>query len=310
MVRTTLRRTIPIAAALLLVSLDSPASAQYFGRNKVQYKDLDFQVLKTEHFDIYFYPEEREGIDIAARMSERWLARLERLFAHQLRGRQPLVLYASHPDFEQTNAIQGELGEGTGGVTEPVRRRIVLPLGGPLADTDHVIGHELVHAFQFDMTRNPDAPPGQTGAERLPLWFIEGMAEYLSLGPVDANTAMWLRDAVRGSEDSKTAKDKLPSITDLDNPKYFPYRWGQALWAYIGGRYGDDVIRRMLTLGAAAGDYNVAIERVLGVKTKELSEEWHAAIRRTYEPVLASTTPPDQVGRVVVQPSGLGGDLN
>jgi len=31
-----------------------PASAQYFGRNKVQYKTLDFQILKTEHFDIYF----------------------------------------------------------------------------------------------------------------------------------------------------------------------------------------------------------------------------------------------------------------
>ena len=76
---------------------------------------------------------------------------------HQLRGRQPLVLYASHPDFEQTNTIQGELGEGTGGVTEPLRRRIILPLGGPLADTDHVIGHELVHAFQFDITTRPES---------------------------------------------------------------------------------------------------------------------------------------------------------
>src|SRR5258706_7552606 len=120
MVRSTLRKIIPLATVALLLALESTASAQYFGRNKVQYKDLDFQVLKTEHFDIYFYPEEREGIDIAARMSERWLARLERLFAHQLRGRQPLVLYASHPDFEQTNAIQGELSEGTGGVTEPL----------------------------------------------------------------------------------------------------------------------------------------------------------------------------------------------
>src|SRR5690349_24782078 len=110
-------------------------NAQYFGRNKVQYKNLKFQILKTEHFDIYFYPEEREGIDIAARMAERWHARLERLFAHTLRGRQPLVLYASHPDFEQTNAIYGELGEATGGVTEPLRRRIVLPMGGPLGDT-------------------------------------------------------------------------------------------------------------------------------------------------------------------------------
>jgi Tol biopolymer transport system component len=299
-----------IAAAALLAIAVPDASAQYFGRNKVQYRKLDFQVLKTDHFDIYFYPEEREGIDIAARLSERWLARLEKIFAHQLRGRQPLVLYASHPDFEQTNAIPGELGEGTGGVTEPIRRRIVLPFGGPLADTDHVIGHELVHAFQFDITTRPDAPPGQTGAERLPLWFIEGMAEYLSLGPVDPNTAMWLRDAVRGSEDSKRAKEKLPAIEDLDNPKYFPYRWGQAFWAYVGGRYGDNVIRRMLAIGAAAGDYNVAIERVLGIKTKQLSEEWHAAIRQAYAPVLASTTAPSEVGRLVIGSSGFGGDLN
>src|SRR5207245_1760690 len=180
-----------------------------------------------------FYPGEREAIDVSARLAERWHARLERLLEHKLRGRQPLVLYASHVDFEQTNAIEGELGEGTGGVTEPLRRRIVLPLGGPLADTDHVIGHELVHAFQFDMTTGPASAPGQNGAERLPLWFIEGMAEYLSLGPIDPNTAMWLRDAVR--------QDKLPSSDDLDSPKYFPYRWGQAVWAYGRGGMGDDV---------------------------------------------------------------------
>ncbi len=163
MVRNTFRRLVPFATAALLVALESTASAQYFGRNKVQFKDLDFEVMKTEHFDIYFYPEEREGIDIAARMSERWLARLERVLSHQLRGRQPLVLYASHPDFEQTNTIQGELGEGTGGVTESLRRRIVLPLGGPLADTDHVIGHELVHAFQYDMTTRAEHGAGTDG---------------------------------------------------------------------------------------------------------------------------------------------------
>src|SRR5713226_5907393 len=127
------RRRSILAAASLSLALAAPAGAQYFGRNKVQYKKLDFQILKTEHFDIYYYPQEREGIDVAARMAERWRSRLERIFGHELRGRQPLVLYASHPDFEQTNAIYGELGEGTGAVTEPLRRRIVLPLGGPLA---------------------------------------------------------------------------------------------------------------------------------------------------------------------------------
>src|SRR6516225_847601 len=239
--RTHISLAIRLSAMLAFLFAAVPVSAQYFGRNKVQYKDLKFQVLQTEHFDVYFYPQGKSGVDISARLAERWYARLSRIFAHKLRGRQPLVLYASHPDFEQTNAIPGELNEGTGGVTEPLRRRIVLPLAGPLVDTDHVIGHELVHAFQFDMTSlvgTPQTCRGCSGAERLPLWFIEGMAEYCSLGPVDPNTAMWLRDAVR--------LDGLPSIEELDNPKYFPYRWGQAFWAYVGGRWGDTVIRRLL----------------------------------------------------------------
>ena len=61
MVRNAFRRFVPFATAALMVALESTASGQYFGRNKVQYKDLDFQVLRTEHFDIYFYPSERAG---------------------------------------------------------------------------------------------------------------------------------------------------------------------------------------------------------------------------------------------------------
>ena len=150
-------------------------------------------MLHTEHFDIYFYEEEREATDIAARMAERWRARLGRALNHDLTGRQPLILYAAHPHFEQTNAIGGEIGESTGGVTESLQRRIILPLGGPLADTDHVIGHELVHAYQFDITTPRDGGrAGVSGAHRLPLWFVEGMAEYLSIGP-------WIRTRRSGT---------------------------------------------------------------------------------------------------------------
>ena len=53
-----------------------PPSAQggYFGRNKVQYRDFNFKVLKTEHFDIYYYPEEEAAARMASRMAERWYA--------------------------------------------------------------------------------------------------------------------------------------------------------------------------------------------------------------------------------------------
>ena len=177
-----------LLSTLLFVTLLAPAAAYaqggYFGRNKVQYQDFDFKVLKTEHFDIYYYPEEEDAARMASRLAERWYTRLSTLLNHELRGRQPLILYASGPHFRQTNAIEGELGEGTGGVTEASKRRIVLPFAGPLESTDHVIGHERVHAFQYDIT-NTNANSGQNSALGLPLWFIEGMAEYLSIGPVD-----------------------------------------------------------------------------------------------------------------------------
>jgi len=126
---------IAICAQVLTAGGVAPrrSDLQYFGGNKVRFKDLDFEVLKTEHFDVYFYPVERKAATQAARLAERWYARFSRLLAHNLSGRQPLILYASHPDFEQTNAIPGELGEGTGGVTEILKRRIVCPWARPSA---------------------------------------------------------------------------------------------------------------------------------------------------------------------------------
>ena len=142
-----------VAAVLLLVFGGSATGvkAQYFGQNKVQYETFKFQVLPTEHFDIYYYPEEEAAARMAARMAERWYGRISKLLVHELRGRQPLILYASGPHFRQTNTIQGGIGEGTGGVTESAKRRVILPFAGGLAETDHVLGHEIVHAFQYDI---------------------------------------------------------------------------------------------------------------------------------------------------------------
>ncbi|HMA44658.1 MAG TPA: BamA/TamA family outer membrane protein [Gemmatimonadales bacterium] len=280
-------RVIALAAAVGFVT-PVALSGQDFGRNKVQYESFQFQVLRTEHFQVYFYPEEREAAQQAGRLAERWYARYAALLGHQLRGAQPLVLYASHPDFEQTNVVSGELDEGTGGVTESLKRRIVLPLAGPLAETDHVIGHELVHAFQYDITGTGRG--GVTGAaDRLPLWFIEGMAEYLSLGPVDPNTAMWLRDAVR--------HNKIPSIRQLEDPRYFPYRWGQAFWAYLTSRYGDGAVATLLKSAGKSGNVTVALEQISGEKLDSLSHQWQAAVRAAYAPVASATAAPEAFGK-------------
>jgi Tol biopolymer transport system component len=291
---------IAAVAAVALGVLSPPAFGQYFGRNKVQYEKFDYKILKTEHFDIYFYPEEEEAVKVAAQLAERWYARLSRIFGHNLRGRQPLVMYASHPQFEQTTVLSELISEGTGGVTESLKRRIIVPFGASLDDTDHVIGHELVHAFQYDMSSGAGPVPGQGasggGIERAPLWLIEGAAEYFSIGPVDPHTTMWMRDLLN--------QKKMPTIKDLQNYyKYFPYRFGQAVLAYIGGRWGDLVVAKLMKDVVRGLDYERAIQKNLGITSKQLSADWHEAMKRDFASIQAATTKPDASGRLLLKGS-------
>lgn len=107
--RHTFRSPLILVSTLaVFLSATSGVQAQnYFGRNKVQYKDFKFEVMKTDHFDIYFYQEEADSAARVARMAERWYTRHSQLFGQKMKTRQPLVLYASHPDFEQTNVVGG-----------------------------------------------------------------------------------------------------------------------------------------------------------------------------------------------------------
>src|SRR6266566_822235 len=271
----TTTRVILLLGALTLLA--STAQSQSFGRNAVQYRSFQFKVLKTQHFDIYFYDTEAAAAVPAGRMAERWYTRISTVLRHQLSGRQPLILYSDHPDYNQTNILPVE---GSEGITESLKRRIILPMGASLAETDHVIGHELTHAFQYDIT-GVGRGNVATGFNRVPLWFIEGMAEYMSLGPVDPNTTMWMRDAVRRGE--------LPSFRDLESYKYFPYRWGQAFWAYLGGTYGDDIVGALLRSAGRSGNVQLALEQMTHRPADSLIADWHRALTDAAQPVAVAT---------------------
>src|SRR5688572_29486688 len=98
-----MKRTLVLIFAILAVNLE----AQNFGRNKVAYKDFDFNVLKTEHFLIHSYIKDSLLLQDAARMSERWYYRFRNFLHHDFAGRKPMILYANHADFQQTNITPG-----------------------------------------------------------------------------------------------------------------------------------------------------------------------------------------------------------
>ncbi len=281
-------RFIALAAALLTSVLTaSRAEAQYFGRNKVQYDDFDFRVLRTSHFDLHYYTAEAAAARDGARMAERWYARLADVFGHEILTRQPLILYADHGDFQQSNVISGTLDESTGGVTEGLQRRVIMPFASSYGESDHVLGHELVHAFQYDIAEQSRG--GLTAMSRIPLWMVEGMAEYLSVGRHDPVTAIWLRDAV--------LRDDVPTLRKLSSDyRYFPYRFGQAVWAYVGGRWGDRMVPHLYR-AALDSNWQDATRRVLGIEHDSLSADWRSAVSDAFTPLIAGRTRPDSLGR-------------
>src|SRR5256712_506113 len=139
----------------------------------------------------------------------------------------------------------------------------------------------MVHQFQSGVSGGGGAGGGCSPLIRItpPLWFMEGMAEYLSLGPIDNHTAMWLRDA--------SLEGHLPTIEQLTyDPRIFPYYFGHALWAYIGEKWVDEVVGEILE-GSPGGGVEGAFKRALGLSLDDLSSEWRDAVQTTYLPQLA-----------------------
>ena len=260
-----------------------PAGAQqYFGQNQVQYDRFRWRVLETEHFLIHYYPEEKVAIQDAARMAERAYGRLSRVLQHQFREKKPIVLFASRSDFGQNNVL-GDLGEGVGGVTEPIRHRIIMPFTGDYRSFDHVLTHELVHEFQYDIFARGKAGGGLQTLTQVdpPLWFAEGMAEYLSIGPDHPFTMAWIRDAALNGA--------LPSIEQmtLRPDMFFPYRYGMSLWQYIGQRWGDEIIGDIMNDVPNVG-LERAFRRKLGLTLEDLSDEWKEAMQNQHLPQIAN----------------------
>ncbi len=302
--RTTWRSLVA-GAALALLGPGSALHAQmYFGQNQVQYDRFEWRVIETDHFLVHYYPEIEEVAQLAASMSERSYARLTRLMGHQFAEKKPIILYGSSADFAQSNVF-GELGEGTGGVTDFLRQRMAQFFTGDMGSFEHVFQHEMVHVFQYDIFSRGRAGAnfGALAQVQPPLWMMEGMAEYFSIGQDHPWTDAWVRDAV--------VNNTLPTIQQMtERPdKYFPYRYGLSLWQYVGQRWGDDVIAEIMNAIPSIG-IERAFRRELGYGLDELSTQWTDAMKQRYLPLVATYDRPREFSEPLLSQRLSGGIQN
>lgn len=282
-------RLLPRTAALwgvalaLILSLAAPlpeAAAQHtFGRNKVQYDDFDWHVLKTDHFDIYYYPEMAELAEMGAFMAEEVFDELENKFAFTLTNRVPLIFYASNLHFKQTNVTPGFIPDGVGGFFEFLKGRVVLPANGDLHRFRRVIRHELVHVFTFNKLLRVLRDHRQQPDFVLPLWFTEGLAEYWS-GEADHQHEMVMRDAMFSNY-----------LVPLENMyriagSYQMYKQGEAICRFISETYGEEKLLELVENAWRDRNFEDVMAFVLREDFDVIAERLADWLRPQYYPAL------------------------
>jgi hypothetical protein len=279
------RVALPFAAALLLCS-PGPLAGQlnYFGQNKIQYRDFEWQVLPGEHIDLYYYPEEDQLARLSLVYAEESFRVLEQKFGHTPSRRIPLILYATHTDFEQTNVLPFVPPEGILGVTEFLKQRVTLPFQGNYAEFRHTIRHELVHAFQLSMAMESYLRIPRGARPALPLWWTEGLAELWS-GGEDTRDEMILREL--------TISGLLPSIEQLTYivSSGIVYPLGGALHRWLADEFGDWRVQVFYRDLWKYPTFRDALEATYGMSMAELNERYQYAFRQRYFPAVQRREP-------------------
>jgi hypothetical protein len=280
------RRRVALALGVSLLAVpcaDARTQLGAFGQNKIQYRSFDWHVLKGEHVDVYFYPAEERIARVALSYAEQSYAYLETRFNHRVRARIPLIVYASHSDFEQTNVLPFVPPEGVLGVTEYLKRRVTLPFRGSYAEFRHTLRHELVHVFQLSLENEQYELYPRARRPAVPLWFGEGLAEYFS-SDQDSRDEMIVRDL--------TLSGAMPSISQLalvTSPLAYPV--GGELLRFLGRRYGDWRINLLYASLWKYDSFDQALAGTYGRSTRELTEEWQYDLRQRHFPAVKDRRP-------------------
>jgi len=292
------------AALAVLVALGlgaAPAPAQYFGQNKVQYQRYSWRAVESEHFRVCF----NGGLDsLALRvldLAEKTDVVSARRLGPSLSRRVSIILCGSQNDFARTNVTHELIGAGPGGLTVRFHDRVVVPFTGSYEDLRHAVVHELSHAFLFDMLCGGSA--SRLLARQLfcatPLWFIEGPAEYLSLG-TEPNAAMFLRDGIVEG-----------TLSPLDHSAGYPACvQGQSAIGYLAGRYGEERLRELPRQVRQSSSFERAFQRVMGLPVRTFDEQWREWLRCEYWPSVAIRQDPERFARRLTDHRRDGGGLN
>ena len=238
-----------------------------FGKNRVQYRQFEWQYFRLKKFDTYYYVDGSGLAQFASNVAEKEIKEYERFFEFQFDQRLIFLVYNNLSDFRQSNIgyVSSSTDNNIGGTTTIVQNRAFVYF-----EQDYKKFEEQIKGAITEMMINQMLFGGSFTAQMatstllsMPQWYTKGLSKYISEG-WDPEIDNKVRDAVMsGSYDNINRLEGEASIIA-----------GQSIWNYIAKKYGKNVIPNILYLTRISKSIDSGFMFVLGMSFKQLTYEW------------------------------------
>lgn len=238
-------------------------------------------------YRLYFYDDE----DWAARFTmpriRRQIQDLTGVFNYSPSKMFSYLLFTSEREFRQANIFF--ISEGVQGITSTEEATMAIPYWGEVETFDHISKHELVHQFQVQKAADLSGQVPMARLQFVPLWFIEGMAEYYSLGGIDSESKVYLRDISLHSVPKRGYV--LPGFFAEGAPGFVnTYKVGQAKIDFLEMEFGYgtaqklfDAAARRMGIDDNARTFEGLVSNVLAKDPEYIEQRWKAYMETAYK---------------------------
>lgn len=258
-----------LAITLVLISVSSDILAQRaeetFGKNRIQYKNFQWNYLSSENFDVYYYDNRKTVAQESLEYLENEFDRITDLIGWYPQNKTKVFLYNSVTDLQQSNIGLNSNPFSSGGETEFIKPYVEIAHPGTLQE----FKEELIFKFS-DLMLNEMMFGGNLKDMfqnavflNLPDWFVGGASLYVAKG---WNEEMddFTRQLVASKKVSKALK-----LTGNDAALV-----GQSVWNFIVEKYGKSSINNILNYTRIIRNEEKSVLITLGVPFKQLMTEW------------------------------------
>ena len=260
-----------------------------FGKNRIQYKQFDWQYLSSENFDVYYYDNRRKVANEAVQYLEGEFDRITDLIGYPPYLKTKVFLYNSISDLQQSNIGLNHTAFNVGGGTEFIKPYVEIAHPGTVDQFKEQLIFKMTELMVNEMMFGGSLKDMFQNAVllNLPEWFIRGASSYASKG-WNAEMDDYIRQLVRTKKINKALKltgDEAELV-------------GQSVWNYIVERYGQSSISNILNYTRVIRNEQKSVLITLGISFKQLISDWKKYYTDMEEKVNQSYIAPQDSARL------------